>query len=416
MAQESVASSSTQPSIETVYVPSRFPDWCESSPRFYTYVCEQFVSSPIWCSVFIADGVALWLIVRILLRQRQQDREKRNAKRELSRASRSRAAWSLLKTTTRLASMSLSKRHYSSWSEAWEATRRARADRKQYVVRRDFDISGLIVLAAGPVFQVLVLCIISFETHGWYTLVLPWWFASTPELRTAIGYVTSIVPITIYIFYALTCFTDPGSPGADAELESVLDFEVGTKIETKRCVHCRGPKPPRCHHCRVCRRCTLKMDHHCPFVNTCIGLRNYKYFNFFVMEASFGCGTLLLALVPEALDVVRRTGPAMGFPHRLHVMVVFVLAFLVSMGLLPFFCFHFQLILMNQTTLEFMKRRSIVAELKNGAKPVKIENYSRGSAVENYSEVCGPPSYCVRLCIERMMILTRHSIRLKRDS
>lgn len=29
------------------------------------------------------------------------------------------------------------------------------------------------------------------------------------------------------------------------------------------CKKCISPKPPRTHHCSVCNRCILKMDHHC---------------------------------------------------------------------------------------------------------------------------------------------------------
>lgn len=32
----------------------------------------------------------------------------------------------------------------------------------------------------------------------------------------------------------------------------------------RRCRKCDGPKPERTHHCSVCKRCVLLMDHHCP--------------------------------------------------------------------------------------------------------------------------------------------------------
>ena len=35
------------------------------------------------------------------------------------------------------------------------------------------------------------------------------------------------------------------------------DWTVCTKCETYR--------PPRAHHCRICRRCIRRMDHHCPW-------------------------------------------------------------------------------------------------------------------------------------------------------
>merc|ERR1719266_2556272 len=60
------------------------------------------------------------------------------------------------------------------------------------------------------------------------------------------------------------------------------------KIQTistvcKKCIH---PKPPRTHHCSVCDKCVLKMDHHCPWINGCIGHFNHRYF-FFVMLFGF---------------------------------------------------------------------------------------------------------------------------------
>jgi hypothetical protein len=44
------------------------------------------------------------------------------------------------------------------------------------------------------------------------------------------------------------------------------------------CTRCEIYRPPRAHHCRICRRCIRRMDHHCPWINNCVGERNQKYF------------------------------------------------------------------------------------------------------------------------------------------
>lgn len=44
------------------------------------------------------------------------------------------------------------------------------------------------------------------------------------------------------------------------------------------CLVCHLFKPERCHHCSTCGSCMLAMDHHCPWLATCIGYFNRKHF------------------------------------------------------------------------------------------------------------------------------------------
>lgn len=54
------------------------------------------------------------------------------------------------------------------------------------------------------------------------------------------------------------------------------------------CAKCCIVRQPRAHHCSVCKKCILRMDHHCPWTGNCIGLKNHKYFLLFLLYATLG--------------------------------------------------------------------------------------------------------------------------------
>ena len=67
--------------------------------------------------------------------------------------------------------------------------------------------------------------------------------------------------------------------------EKTKEYKIiqnGFFIKYKFCNTCFVVRPLRSHHCFDCNNCVEKFDHHCPFLGTCVGERNYKYFFWFL--------------------------------------------------------------------------------------------------------------------------------------
>mmetsp|Transcript_4497 Transcript_4497/g.9958 ORF Transcript_4497/g.9958 Transcript_4497/m.9958 type:complete len:348 (-) Transcript_4497:418-1461(-) len=74
----------------------------------------------------------------------------------------------------------------------------------------------------------------------------------------------------------------------------------------RMCRRCQAFKPPRAHHCSICKRCIIKMDHHCPWVNNCVGIGNHKYFLLFIFYTSLSCAYSFLFIIYRFFHCIGR--------------------------------------------------------------------------------------------------------------
>lgn len=130
-----------------------------------------------------------------------------------------------------------------------------------------------------------------------------------------------------------------------------------SSVQVKYCSTCGCWRVPRVSHCGVCDNCVELHDHHCVWLNNCIGRRNYRYFIAFVATTS------ALALYTMALSIyyMVKSWKLSGetFARSLKStpvgMILTIVSALGSLYPLLLLCAHTYFMCMGRSTHEFVR-------------------------------------------------------------
>ncbi|XP_029025211.1 palmitoyltransferase ZDHHC8B-like isoform X2 [Betta splendens] len=234
-------------------------------------------------------------------------------------------------------------------------------------------------------------CLLVGSSSLFFVFTCPW-------LAVTVGPAVPPCSAVLFLFvlanFTMATFMDAGvlpvaadDEDKDDEFRAPLYRTVdvgGVQVRMKWCSSCHFYRPPRCSHCSVCDHCVEDFDHHCPWVNNCIGRRNYRYFFLFLLSLTFhmiGVFSFGLVYVLHHMDEL----------WRLHCTVTLVVISVSGLFLIPVLGltgFHLYLVSRGRTTNE-----QVTGKFQGGVNP-----FTRGCCNNLEYLVCSPisPRYTAR--------------------
>ncbi|NWH56874.1 ZDHC4 palmitoyltransferase, partial [Geococcyx californianus] len=225
--------------------------------------------------------------------------------------------------------------------------------------------------------------------------------------------VTNTITFTVF----LVSFTGIVTKSNHASLVKVYAYDDVLFQKGIFCPTCNLEKPARSKHCSLCSACVHRFDHHCVWVNNCVGASNAKYFLLYLLTLATTAAAIAIITAAFLIQVVLLSNlmegrylDDEGHEHAVDILfliqhlfmtfprIVFMLGFvtLLTLVLGAYCCFTVYLALTNQTSNEWCKSRRYssshyLTPQPRGRQVVYRNIYSKGVWM-NLKEIFTPPT------------------------
>ncbi|KAG4123762.1 hypothetical protein ERO13_D11G346400v2 [Gossypium hirsutum] len=179
-----------------------------------------------------------------------------------------------------------------------------------------FSLPVMVVVSA---IAFVYFCTVFVFTDRWFGLM------TSPGIMNAVAY--TAVSVMCVLNYVFAIFMDPGRVPSTF-LPDIEDSKVPIH-EIKR------------------------KDHHCTWINNCVGHANYKVFFIFVVYAVIACIYSLVLLVGSLTNDSQNDKQQSADSFRILYVISGLLLVPLSMALSGLLGWHIYLILQNKTTIEY---------------------------------------------------------------